>query len=340
MNIAIIGCGAIAKTRHAPAVAAHPEAALYAVCDPVKANADALAKATGAKAVYKLEDVLADTAVDAVIVCTPERFHCTGVIAALAAGKDVLCEKPLAMDPQEGRAILTAWQKSGRKLMVAFSQRLTAEHQLAKKLLAQGAIGKPIAFRTALAHHGVEYATIAAPGPDFYDKKLAGIGDVMLSVGCHRLDLMPYLFGSGIKAVSALTPTIDKTYADGSPIGAADHAMVTAELENGIVGTLWISWCAYGAMERQTLIYGTEGSMSIYEAPGIVVRRRDGTQQNYETAPDPEEGRRITANFIDFVNGAGDAVCDGRDGQACLLALEAVKRAHREGRRVAVAEIE
>lgn len=338
MNVAIIGCGAIATARHAPAVAAHPGATLYAVCDAARENADRLARQTGAKAVYRVEDVLQDAAVDAVIVCTPERFHRAHVVAALEAGKDVLCEKPLAMDPWEGRAILAAREKSGRRLMVAFSQRLYTEHLLAKKLLAQGAIGKPIAFRTALAHRGVEYATIAAPGSDFYDKKLAGIGDVMLSVGCHRIDLVSYLFDSPIRAVDAWTPTIDKKYADGTPIAAADHAMVTVELENGLVGTLWISWCAYGAPERGTLIYGTEGSMSIYEAPGVVVRGRDGTQRRYEAAPDPAEGQRITANFLDALCG-GEAVCGGADGQACLLALEAVKRSHREGRRVAVTEI-
>lgn len=336
MKIAIIGCGAIATVRHAPAVAAHPKAELYAVCDPVKENADALAAVYGVKAVYGLAEVLRDEAVDAVIICTPERFHCANVIAALEAGKDVLCEKPLAMDAQEGRAILAAWQKSGRKLMVAFSQRMYAEHRLAKKLLAEGVIGRPIAFRTALAHQGVEYATITPPGPDFYDKKLAGIGDVMLNVGCHRIDLVPYLFGSPIKAVSARTPTIDKTYADGSPIKAADHAMMTVELENGLTGTIWISWCAYGAPERETLVYGTKGSMCIYEAPGIVVRGRDGEIQAYEVAPDPTQGRLITGNFIDMLNGESGTACDGYDGQACLLAMEAVKRSAREGRWTAV----
>ena len=133
MNIAIIGCGAIAKTRHAPAVAVNPDAVLYAVCDQTRANADALAEQYGARAFYDVNEAITDPAVDAVIICTPERFHCTHVVAALEAGKDVLCEKPLAMTPQEGAQILDAWHKSGRRLMVAFAQRLTAEHQLGKK---------------------------------------------------------------------------------------------------------------------------------------------------------------------------------------------------------------
>lgn len=336
MNIAIVGCGAIAKMRHAPAVYSNPDAVLYAVCDPFKANADALAEQYQTKAVYDIADVLSDPDVDAVIICTPERFHCDNVVAALNAGKDVLCEKPLAMNPEEGRRIIEAWEKSERKLMVAFAQRLGGEHMLAKTLLEQSVIGKPIAFRTVLAHKGAEYTNISAPSPDFYDKKLAGIGDVMLSVGCHRVDLMPYLFGSPIKAVNALTPAIDKRFSDGSLINAADHAMINAELENGCVGTIWISWCNYGEVERETMVYGTEGTMRICEAPGIVVRTKSGETIPYEIKPDPNSWQSITHHFINVLNGKEKPICDGYDGLNCLLAMDAVKRSAAENQRVEV----
>ncbi len=339
MKIAIIGCGAIANIRHAPAVSEDPNAELYMVCDPVRKNADALAEKYHTRAVYDIADVLNDKEVDAVIVCTPERFHCANVVAALEAGKHVLCEKPLAMNVEEGNKIIDAWQKSGKRLMVAFSQRLYGGHRMAKELVKEGVIGKPIAFRTVLAHPGVEYATISSPAPDFYDKKLAGIGDVMLSVGCHRIDLVPYLFDSKIKAVNALTPTIDKRYSDGHLIDAADHAMINVELENGVVGTVWISWCCYGAYEHATQIYGTEGLMIIGEGPGIVVKKRGGGERVCEVPADPSSGQQITHHFISVLNGSEIAVCDGYDGQACLLAMEAVKLSDQESRRVAISEL-
>lgn len=340
MKIAIIGCGAIARNRHAPAVAANPVAELYAVCDPVKSNADTLAEKYSAKAFYDMDALLQDPAVDAVIICTPERFHCANVTAALVAGKDVLCEKPLAMNPAEGAAILQAWQQSGRRLMVAFAQRLNEEHQLAKKLLTEGAIGRPIAFRTELAHKGVEYAAIDGPTPDFYDKRLAGVGDVMLSVGCHRVDLVRYLFDSPIRVVSAMTPTIDKSYADGRPIDAADHAMILAEMENGVRGAIWISWCDYGRPERGTTIYGTDGVMRLYAGPGVVVEKRDGSVQEYEGPKDPHAWLRITDHFIAVLRGDTQPVCDGYDGQACLEAMEAIRRSNAQGRRVLVEQSE
>ncbi len=336
MNIGIIGCGAIAKMRHAPAVAAHPKATLYAVCDPVREHADALAREYGARAVYDLEALFRDDNVDAVIVCTPERFHRDHVVAALKAGKDVLCEKPLAMNTREGKEIIAAWKESNSRLMVAFSQRMYEHHRLARKLLKEGIIGTPISFRTMLAHRGVEYATIQKPGPDFYDRQLPSIGDVMLNVGCHRVDLVSYLFDSPIHEVYASTPTIHKTYRDGRPIEAADHAMITAWLENGLSGIIWISWCAYGAPERDTIIYGSEGSMHIYEQPGIVVRTCDGEEKKYEIPQEPREGQRITCNFIDMLNGDDNAICDGDDGWRCLQAMEAVRQSDEEGRKVAI----
>ncbi len=336
MKVAIIGCGAIAQTRHAPAVAANPDAELYMVCDPVKANADALAAQYHTRAVYDIREVLEDAAVSAVIVCTPERFHCENVVAALQAGKDVLCEKPLAMNTAEGEKIVQAWRESGKRLMVAFGQRLSAGHTLAKQLLKQGKIGKPLTFRTALAHRGAEYAALQAPEADFYDKRLAGIGDVMLSVGCHRMDLIPYLFDTRITAVSAMTSTLDKRYADGRLIGAADHAMIHMELENQMVGSAWISWCDYGETERGSVIYGTEGTMHIYEQPGIVVKKKDGGGEEYTIEQDPREWLRITDHFIAVLAGQAEAVCDGDDGLACLLAMEAVEQSQREARRVAV----
>lgn len=335
MNIAIIGCGAIAKTRHAPAVAAHPAAVLYGVCDQSRANADALAGQYGAKAFYEVDKVLRDPAVEAVIICTPERCHCAHVVAALHAGKDVLCEKPLAMTPAEGEQILEAWHKSGRRLMVAFAQRLREEHRLGKKLLLEGAVGKPLAFRTQLAHSGVEYATIETPSPDFYDKKLAGVGDVMLSVGCHRMDLVRYLFDSPIRAVSAVTPTMDKTYCSGKLIDAADHAMILAEMENGIHGSIWISWCDYGRPECGTTIYGTQGVMRLCAGPGVVVEKRDGAVKEYPVAQDPKAWEQITHHFIEHLGGK-PPVCDGYDGQACLAAMEAVRKSNEESRRVFV----
>lgn len=334
MNIAILGCGTIARIRHAPAVAAHPKATLYAVCAPGRIHADELAAAYGTRAVYDPERIIRDENVDAVIVCTPERTHCEQVIAALEAGKDVLCEKPLAMNGEEGRTIIRAWEKSGKRLMVAFGQRLTPEHVLARDLLAKGVIGRPTAFHTALTNRGVEYAAISGPSPDFYDRKLADVGDVLLSVGCHRIDLVSCLFGTRIVAVSALTPVIDKRYADGRPIDGADHAMITVEMRGGPVGTIWTSWCDYGWPERSTVIYGTEGAMSIFEGPGVTVRRKNGEEMTFSVPQPPDPWAPITDHFIDVLLGDAEPVCDGYDGQNCLLVMDAVRRSAREGRRI------
>ena len=338
-NIAIIGCGAIAARRHAPALASAKNVCFYAVCDPVAEHADSMAGQYGTKAYYDTAGLLRDPAVDAVIVCSPEKYHCANITEALEAGKDVLCEKPLALNVEEGKKIVETWKRSGRMLAVAFSQRMTDEHRIAKKMIEEGAIGKPLAFRTNLAQDGVEYSTILKPSPDYFDRHLKSVGDVMLNVGCHRIDVIPYLFGSKIKSVMASTPTIHKTYADGSLIDAPDHAMIIAELENGMTGSFWISWCNYGEMERSTMIYGTEGTLSLYEKPGIVLRKHREKPQTVPVSFRPEDDFRITWNFADALNGTGEPVADGLDGLNCLIAMDAVKQSARENRKIEISGI-
>ena len=79
--------------------------------------------------------------------------------------------------------------------------------------------------------------------------------------------------------------------------------------------------------------------MNIYESPGIVVRKRNGETEYYKVSKNPTEGQLITCNFIDMLNGDDSGICDGYDGQTCLLAMEAVKLSDREGRKITVRNI-
>lgn len=339
MNVGIIGCGGIAVRRHLPVCASYEGVTLYAVCDPVRENADRAAQQYGGKAYYDPEAFFACRELDAVIVCTPERFHKDNVISALRAGKHVLCEKPMSMTQDEALEMYRVWKETDRMLMIAFNMRISKVHVLTKQLLKDGAIGKPIAYRTNLAHAGSESAMISGAAPDFYDRHLRNMGGVMLNVGSHRVDLMDYLFDSPIREVFAETPAIDKKYADGRLIDAEDHAFVIARHENGLEGTLWISWCNYGPMERQTVIYGTEGVLKTYEGKGIVVCKKDGTREEYDTSTEHDEFLDITVNYLDALCGKGTIAADGADGLRCMSALDAILRSGRERRWIEVPEL-
>ena len=330
MNIGIIGCGGIAVRRHLPVCAAYEGVTLLAVCDPVRENADRAARQFGGKAYYDPGEFFSCKSLDAVIVCTPERFHKDHVIAALRAEKHVLCEKPMSMTQQEAEEMYRVWKQTDRMLMIAFNMRISKVHVLAKQLLQDGAIGKPIAYRTNLAHAGSETAMISGSSPDFYDRNLKNMGGVMLNVGSHRVDLMDYLFDSPITSVFAETPAIDKRYADGHLIDAEDHAFVIARHASGLEGTLWISWCNYGPMERQTVIYGTQGVLRTYEGKGLVLYRKDGTREEYDTAADHDDFLDITVNFLDALCGKGKPAADGADGLRCMRVLDAIRISGRE----------
>lgn len=331
MNVAVIGCGAIARKRHAPALSKYEGACFYAVCDPVKENADDLAEAYQVKAFYDLKELLSCREVDAVIICTPERFHRDNVIEALRAGKHVLCEKPLALNAEEAEEIIEEWKKTDRKLMVAFSQRTYKVHSMAKQLIREGRIGKPIFFRTNLTQRGVEYTTLAGAQPDFYDKYLKNIGGALLSVGCHRIDLADYLFDAHIEAVQAFTPTIGKQYADGRKIDAEDHALINARLSNGLAGLIWVSWWNYGEAENETIVYGTKGTLKTFEGKGIKICFQDGSTEEYDTSADCDEYQNITIGFLDALTKNGEMIADGMDGCRCMQVIDAVKKSNRLG---------
>ena len=105
LGVAIIGCGSIAKHRHAPEAALHPQVKLLTLCDPVLARAKTLAGEFGGTPCADWQDAVAQPEIDAVVVACPNYLHAPVTIAALQAGKHVLCEKPMATSTEEiGRA--------------------------------------------------------------------------------------------------------------------------------------------------------------------------------------------------------------------------------------------
>ena len=300
--------------------------------DPVFQSAQELAEQYGGTAYGSEEELLSDGNIDAVIVCAPERFHCRTVTECLRAGKHVLCEKPMAMNAKEAREMFHTWEKSGRILTVAFSQRFYPEYRMAKRLIREGAIGKVLMFRTFLSNAGVE-RFVHGSAEDFYDRQIQNVGGVMSNVGCHRVDLIRYLFDQEIVQVLSHTPVLDKRFRDGRPIDREDTAMAILKLESGITGMLWSSWCNYGGDDADTRIFGTEGSMNICAAGTIEIEKCDGTGIRIEVEKNAEQeaGFGVTNHFLDSILKRNPKPPDGRDGLACMEVLDAIEKSGRSG---------
>lgn len=159
IRTAICGCGSISKFRHAPEYAENPHVKLVGYYDAVPERAKELADKFGGKVYDTAEALLTDPDVDAVSICTSNKYHCEYTVLASNHGKHVLCEKPMAMSVPEGEAMIKAARDNGKMLMIAQNQRLAPAHAKAKQLVAAGEIGKILTFRTIFGHRGPEYWT-------------------------------------------------------------------------------------------------------------------------------------------------------------------------------------
>ena len=191
LRAAIVGTGSVANL-HAQAVALHPRAELVAVTDLSRAAADGFAARHGEPAVHDtLEDLLAAEHPDVVLICTPPVVHREQALAAFAAGAHVVVEKPPAPSLDELDEMRAAAVAAGRRLAVVFQQRTGTAAAHVRRLLHEGALGRPlIALCQTLWYRGEDY--FSAPWRGKWETEGGG---TTLGHGIHQLDLLGFLLG-------------------------------------------------------------------------------------------------------------------------------------------------
>ena len=327
IKVGIIGCGKIAQVRHIPEYLANPNAEICGFYDINLARAEELARKYGAKAYPTYEALLADPSIDAVSVCAANHVHAEISIAALKAGKHVLCEKPMAISLEECEAMVAAARESGKYLMIGQNQRLAKAHIKARELIAQGAIGKVLTFRTIFGHGGPETWSID-PGKNvwFFDKTKAAMG-AMADLGIHKTDMIQYVLGSKIVKTQAVLTTLDKRDATGGLIGVDDNAICIYQMENGVIGTMTASWTYYAAEDNTTVIYGTKGELRLYDDPKYSVQQinADGTRIDYQIDQIQTNDNQTASGVIDlFVKSLVENTPPEISGESVLHAMKAV----------------
>lgn len=326
-NIGIIGCGKIAQVRHIPEYADHPQARLAGFYDLNQERARELAEKWGGKAYSSWEEMLADPGIDAVSICVANNAHAQLSIAALQAGKHVLCEKPMATTLADCEAMVAAARESGKFLMIGQNQRLTKAHQKARELVESGTLGKILTFRTTFGHGGPETWSVD-PGKNtwFFDKSKAAMG-AMADLGIHKTDLIQYLLGQTVVETTAKVTTLDKRGADGQLIGVDDNAICIYRMSGGAMGTMTASWTFYGAEDNSTVLYGTKGILRIYDDPAYSLKliTAGGEKVLYELEAIQTNDNQTKSGVIDcfmdcLVNNTPPAI----SGQSVLTAMRAV----------------
>lgn len=341
LNIGVIGCGKIAQMRHLPEYAANPAVKLYGLYDLNAQRTEALAEQYGAKAFSSYQELLADPAIDAVSVCTANASHCEVTVAALEAGKHVLCEKPMATTLSECEQMVEAAKKTGKFLMIGHNQRLARAHARAKELIVQGEIGEIVTFRTTFGHGGPETWTIDPGNVWFFDKKLAAFG-AMADLGIHKTDLIQFLTGQRVAEVTAYIGTLDKKLPDGSLIGVDDNAICIYRMSGGTVGTMTASWTYYGAEDNSTVLYGTKGIMRIYDDPSysISVIKKNGERVLYDIDRIQTNDNQTSSGVIDLwvdslVNNKAPEI-SGEEALNAMRAVFAAMESAQTGKRVTI----
>ena len=329
LKIGIIGCGKITEVRHAPEYAENPNCQLVAFFDVVPERAKALAEQYGGVAYDSIEALLASD-VDAVSVCVANAYHAQASIQALKAGKHVLCEKPMATTPEDCEAMVAAAKAAGKFLMIGQNQRLAKAHVKAREIIESGEMGRVITFETHFAHPGPEGWT-GVRDSWFFDKKVASFG-VMADLGVHKTDLIHYLTGKKIVRTSAVLATLDKTFSDGRPITVDDNAYAIYIMEDGVVGTMHVSWTNYGNENNSTKMYMEGGVLRMYDDPkySLIVEKRDGEVIPYEldlltSNKEQTTGGRTSTGVIDaFVESIITNTPPAISGESAMHAMKVV----------------
>ena len=242
LGVAIIGCGGIALQNHLPGLAICPDTKVVALCD---ANAAVLAQAqsqTGlAAASTDYREIVGRDDVQAVIIATPNVTHAPIALAAIAHGKHVLCEKPIAMSAAEARSMAAAADKAGVRHMTAYTYRFVPAMRYLAHLVKRGDLGVPYHFRSCrLQDWGARDIGWRQ------EKKLAGSGELgdMLS---HRVDFAHLLYGDFNRIVAGMKRFIDDRHGHASDL--EDWVTIMADFDNGATGVLESSKLATGHNE-------------------------------------------------------------------------------------------
>jgi predicted dehydrogenase len=238
MRIGIIGTGSMGVT-HAEAWAATP-ARVVGVVSRHFANAQRLAAQCGAQAYASLSDMLSD--VDVIDICTPTGLHLEQTLIAAAAGKHVVCEKPIARTLEQAQAMIAACERHGVKLLVAHVVRYFDDYAEAYERVAHGEVGAPQLLR--LMRLG------SMPTGWFADADESG--GVLLDLMIHDYDFARWVAGD----VTSVETTCRDVTLDGV---TAQHAFVTLRHTGGAVSLVEGSWANRGRFRTAFTIVGERG---------------------------------------------------------------------------------
>lgn len=342
LKMGIIGVGGIAQNRHIPTfLKMSDKVEIVAISDVNEATAKMVGEKFGIPKVYAhYADMFGD--VDAVTICTPNKFHAEITIAALEAGLHVFCEKPMAMRPDECEAMIAASEAAGKKLAIAYHYRFMKESVAAKRLVLEDEIGRPMVARAK----GMRRRKVPGWGV-FTNKELQG-GGSLIDYGCHLLDLSLWLLGNP-KPVEVMGSTYNELSKMPNQVNqwgsfnhetfeVDDHVTAYIKFEGGASMLFETSWSANVKSDEESVsISGLTGGVDLF--PFHVNQMKHGMLLNTEADWIPGEDDPSLPQALNFVNsclGLEELVVKPEEAMQTSLIIDAIYRSSETGKSVSL----
>ena len=261
LRVGVIGCGRVARDRHVPIAASMEGVELKAICDISPETRSALKEQYGLDEVHDSYQTLLDLdSVDAVMIATPTEYHAEIGLAALAADKHVMIEKPLALSLSDVDRLEEAAAQHGKTVAVAMNSRWHRLVREARQRIRDGQIGEVGLVRSAFTD---DYRIEKEPPPWMMQHEQGGC--VLVETAVHHFDLWPFVLDTEVESIHA-------TMQD--PMTQGERAAVTATLANGVVVSAMFTEGLKGMNELE--FFGKDGKLkvSVYDFDGLSVSSR------------------------------------------------------------------
>lgn len=325
IRIAVIGAGRIGQV-HARAVAGHPGAELAVICDPVEASAKRLAGQYGVPYCLDAAEVFSNGDIDAVIIGSPTRFHVEYILAAIRAGKKVMCEKPIALDVESAAKCVEELGDAADYVMMGFNRRFDPSFAEIHDRIEKGEIG-------ALEQLVIISRDPKAPTPEY----VAGSGGIFKDMTIHDFDTARFFLGD-IAEVTASGVNMDESI---KAQGDLDQVMVTLTSKSGKMATIVNSrHCPFG-YDQRVEAFGADGMLNADNLTETSVRKATDVQTeakgpilNFIFDRYVDAYRIELEHFIDMAAKGEKVTPSVRDGLAALQLAEAALLSVKEQRTV------
>jgi predicted dehydrogenase len=325
LRVGIIGLGM--GRHHIAGYQTHPQAAVVAIADPDPARLKEIGdKYNIARRYASGEEMLAAGRLDVVSIVTPNKYHLPHTVAAFEAGCHVLCEKPMALNANEGRQMIAAAERAGKRLMINFSYRFTEQSMALKEQVDSGILGD-VYFARTIWHRR---RGLPGLGSWFGQKALSG-GGPLIDLGVHRLDLALWLIG-----YPRPVWVMGSTY---NPIASA------LAREKGARFDVEASWAANIAERElmETRLYGTKAGLvqrnveETYKFEAEIYLERNGAHFDMKLHAPLRPAPSPMYHFVDCILNDKPHIATAEEGLRVMEILDALYRSAAEGGPVRIA---